>query len=172
MVDSLLEKRLTGLRSAVDSSLVDLLEWDIRHKNDDEVYSVQPYRWARDRGVEKRRALELFLLATKEGVLEQHWSMLCPNCRVPKATARSMKEVEGRVHCDLCGFSYELDFDRSIEMRFTIHPSIRRVHGQVFCLNGPMNSPHVVAQYRLPPGETVVRVPEVDQGVRFRDFET
>lgn len=121
--------------------------------NDDEVSHIKPLKWAHERGYAKLETIEMFLLATKAGLLNQQWSLMCPNCRVSKEQTTSLRKLNNSVHCDLCGVDYEVNFDRYVEMRFIINPSIRKTEEKLFCLNGPMNSPHVVAQTRIPPGE-------------------
>ncbi|MGE6487236.1 DUF5939 domain-containing protein [Paenisporosarcina sp. NPDC076898] len=141
----------------------------IRTHNDDEVSHIKPLQWAYDRRYSDRETIELFLLATKAGLLEQQWSLMCPNCRVPKEQTTTLKRLDSSVHCDLCGVDYEVNFDRFVEMRFAIHPSIRKTEEKLFCLNGPTNSPHIVAQTRIPPGESrTLDVANWPQDLRLR----
>ena len=80
-----------------------------------------------------------------------------------------MKSLERSVHCDLCGIDFEMDFDRYIEMRFTVNASIRKTQNITFCVNGPMNSPHVLAQFRIPAhSQKEVLVPDWKQPIRWR----
>lgn len=137
--------------------------------NDDEVSHIKPLKWAHDRGYPKLETIELFLLATKAGLLNQQWNLMCPNCRVSKEQTTSLRQLNNSVHCDLCGVDYEVNFDRYVEMRFIINPSIRKTDEQLFCLNGPMNSPHVVAQTRIPSGESrLMNVKQWPQDIRLR----
>jgi class 3 adenylate cyclase len=137
--------------------------------NDDEVGHIKPLKWAHDRGYSKLETIEMFLLATKAGLLNQQWNLMCPNCRVSKEQTTSLRQINNSVHCDLCGVNYEVNFDRYVEMRFIINPSIRKTDEKLFCLNGPMNSPHVVAQTRIPPGESrTLNVKNWPQELRLR----
>ncbi|SDJ58027.1 adenylate/guanylate cyclase domain-containing protein [Salimicrobium halophilum] len=167
--DSLLETRIEKLKEEeVPTVMANRLQADILHLDNEEVNAIRPYRWAKIYGFDRRETVRLFLLATKMGILEQHWSMLCPNCRVPKATASTLKDVSGQVHCDLCGVDYDVDFDRLIEMQFRPHESIRKVRQDIYCLNGPVNAPHIIAQFRLAPGSSDVMIPVPQTDVRFR----
>jgi class 3 adenylate cyclase len=49
-----------------------------------------------------------------------------------------------------------VDFARSIEMVFRVHPQIRDAETGTYCIGGPAHSPHVVAQVRLAPHERIV----------------
>ena len=130
--------------------LVDALVLTLKTATDEEVTSMQPYRWADVHEVSKKDAVELFLFASEVGVLDYEWSLMCPNCRVAKDHANSLKDVKESVHCDLCGVDFELDFDRYVEMTFQVNGSIRKVSKDIYCINGPVNSPHTVGQFRVP----------------------
>lgn len=137
-----------GLGREAITSLMDT----IRYASDEDIAHLKPYRWARQHGLKKGEAVQLFLLASEAGVLDYEWSLMCPNCRVAKEHADRLAEVTDSVHCDLCGAHYELDFDRYIEMTFRVNAAIRKSPRQTFCVNGPMNSPGTVAQFRVPAG--------------------
>ncbi len=121
---------------------------------DQDVVSMQPYKLADQWGEDRDEVLELFLEATKAGLLNLSWSLMCPNCRVPKKNASTLKEVENSVHCDMCGISYEMNFDETIELRFTVHPSVREAIDQTYCVGGPMITPHIVIQKRISSGSS------------------
>ncbi len=120
---------------------------------DDEVVRMQPYALAEKWGTGRRETLRLFLYAASEGVLDLDWELMCPNCRVPKASVRSLKDVPDRVHCELCGIDFDLDMSSNTELRFSVSARVRVASQAVYCLAGPANSPHIVAQAVLAPGE-------------------
>lgn len=167
---NVLDRRAKALHQLYPSSEhVEPLLNAIQNSNDEDVTGMQPYKWARQQGMARREALELFLLATKVGLLQQRWSMLCPNCRVPKQQSVSLREIQDTVHCDLCGIDYSMDFDRSIEMQFDVNPAIRTSAGLLYCVNGPMNSTHILGQFRIPPKSTVkLQLPNWEQEHRYR----
>lgn len=155
------EKRLTELAKQLgeildEQRMIERLLFTLRMAPDDLVKKLQPYKWAADFGFDRGKTIELFLLANEVGLVNYEWNMMCPNCRVPKNRVTSLRLVKTTVHCDLCGVDFEMDFDKYIEMIFTVHPSIRKVSNEVFCLNGPFNSPHIVGQFRIGPNEEKV----------------
>jgi class 3 adenylate cyclase len=168
------EERLSSLIMKLKSryangEMIDSLLDTILTASDDEVNGMKPYAWARQHGFDRQLAVELFLTATTVGILNQEWSLMCPNCRVPKGRTNSLKNLEKTVHCDLCGINFDLDFDKSIEMRFTVNTSIRETQTATFCVNGPMNSPHVQAQFRISAqSERKLVAPKSDQKLRWR----
>ncbi|KIL51254.1 hypothetical protein KP77_07660 [Jeotgalibacillus alimentarius] len=148
---------------------VERLREHLTTAGDDEVLHMKPYTLADQWGYPRKDILTLFLTAVKEGLLTQEWHLMCPNCRVSKTTASSMKEIKDQVHCDLCGIDYEVSFDRYIEMQFSVHPSIRKAMDETYCLTGPAKSPHVLAQLRIPAGQqAVLRYPPAAGKTRIR----
>lgn len=150
------EKHLKEL--SLEPDLVNSFIRTIRMESDESVSAIQPYRWAKEHGFSKQQAVRLFLFASEAGVLDYEWSLMCPNCRVAKDHASSLKDVKKTVHCDLCGVDYELDFENYVEMTFHVNASIRKTNKEIFCINGPTNSPHTIGQFRIPP-QTTVSIP-------------
>jgi class 3 adenylate cyclase len=50
--------------------------------------------------------------------------------------------------------NFQTDFDRLVEVRFDPARAVRPVSHEAFCLAGPWNAPHVLAQTTVPSGET------------------
>lgn len=95
------------------------------------------------------------LYATKTGLLELSWHVICPNCRVSKADFRALSDLEQQFHCDLCGVSYDADFDQSVELHFSVHPNVRTAYAEVYCVGSPLITPHVIAQRIVRAGQAV-----------------
>jgi len=115
---------------------------------------LRPYALAEEWGVPRRPTLSLFLHATRAGLLDFHWDVLCPHCRGAKATAATLGALEPAAHCETCHLDFTADFAQTVELTFTPNAAIRRVPRVDYCVGGPQVTPHVVAQQRLAPGET------------------
>lgn len=149
---SRLDQAITLLRESFPhKEMVDALEKTIRSGTDEAVTEMQPYRWARIHTFDRLQAVELFLFANAAGLLDYDWSLMCPNCRVPKGKVAVLKQMTDKVHCELCGVDYDLDFDRYVEMKFHVNAAIRKVQREIYCVNGPVESPHVMGQFRIAP---------------------
>jgi class 3 adenylate cyclase len=134
--------------------------------SDDEVVDMRPYGLAESWGVEREAVLRMFLYATKLGLTNLSWHLICPNCRVPKAGAVTMSGLQPRYHCDFCGINYEAAFDRHVELCFSVHPNIRRAYKQVYCVGGPMM---IHTQLEIPSGSSVnLSFPDVPEHLRLR----
>jgi len=151
---ALLDARLRDLASApVQPELVPLLKERIVDGSDDQLTGIRPFALAGLWDADRFEVLRLFLHATSAGLFELRWELMCPNCRVPKAETGSLAQLPVRFHCDTCGITYDSDFDQRVELRFSIHPAIRRASSQVYCIGGPLRMPHSVAQQYLRPHE-------------------
>jgi len=153
----------------IQQDLMASLQRHLQEGTDEEVLRMQPYALAETWHSAPREVLRLFLYATKVGILTLQWEMMCPNCRVPKAEYDSLRSLETRYHCDLCGVDFEADFERYVELRFSVHPAIREATDATYCIGGPQNAPHIVAQQYLEPGATQeVAVRLGAEGLRLR----
>jgi class 3 adenylate cyclase len=117
------------------------------------VARLRPYALADAWGRGRREVLELFLLATRHGLLELRWELLCPLCRGSAATETSLDAVAGTVHCETCRIDFSADVSRSVEVTFRPTDAIRPTTDVEFCVGGPQVTPHVVAQQLLGAGE-------------------
>jgi len=149
-----LDRRLARLAAApVPAGLVARLKERICEGSDDQLTGIRPFALADVWGADRREVLRLFLHATRAGLFELRWELMCPTCRVPKEEAGTLAKLPVRFHCDTCGIAYDVDFDQRVELRFSVHPSIRKATGQVYCIGGPLRTPHILAQQYLRPHE-------------------
>ncbi len=113
---------------------------------------IRPYQLADEWKVPRREVLELCLLATRAGVLDFQWRVLCPMCRGAGGNVgEHLQDLHANVHCDSCNIDYTANFDRSVEVTFKPNPAIRQVYESEYCVAGPQVTPHIIAQQILPP---------------------
>ncbi|HEX6730732.1 MAG TPA: DUF5939 domain-containing protein [Pyrinomonadaceae bacterium] len=169
------QKLLIGLSdesSAELTRIVDKLAAFIEQEDDFAVARFRPYELA-DRWEESRqKVLEACLLATRAGLLDLQWDLVCPLCRGPNETNASLKEISTSVHCSTCKIDFTVNFDRSVELTFRPNAAIRRVDVAEFCIGSPERTPHVVAQQLLKAGENrKVTLPLEPGNYRLRALE-
>jgi class 3 adenylate cyclase len=95
--------------------------------------------------------LETCLWATRGGLLDLQWRLMCPECRGGES-AGSLDEINSQVHCASCNIDFTVNFDQLVELTFRPNPAIRKVDLPDFCVGGPQLTPHIVAQQLLAPG--------------------
>lgn len=155
-----LDQLLAALRgSRLSERLVARFARHVVAAPDREVLRMQPFALADGWGADRTAVLRLFIQAERLGVLYHTWEILCPNCRVPHAEVATVGGLPSRVHCDLCAVEYDADLTQNVELRYSVHPSLRPASGETYCIGGPANFPHIWAQqYLLPGAERVVSV--------------
>ncbi|MDQ0430646.1 class 3 adenylate cyclase [Planomicrobium stackebrandtii] len=163
--------RLAGLlvKSPVKNEYVELLHRYLAEKGDHDVAQIEPVNLARLWKADLDDTLRVLLYATKAGLLNLSWNVICPNCRVSKVEHNSLSELEQEFHCDLCGVNYDANFDQFVELNFSIHPTVRQAYVEVYCIGGPMITPHVKAQQVIQKGKTAsFAIPKGEDALRLR----
>jgi adenylate cyclase len=149
-----LERLLAELRaSPVRADLIAALRERILEGSDDQLARLRPFALADTWNADRREVLRLMLYATRCGLFELRWELMCPNCRVPKDEVASLSDLPAQFHCEICGISYGTTFDQSVELRFSVHPAVRVASDHVYCVGGPLRMPHIAAQQYLRPRE-------------------
>ncbi|HET9479462.1 MAG TPA: adenylate/guanylate cyclase domain-containing protein [Pyrinomonadaceae bacterium] len=143
------QAQLPAEKRAVADRLADFLE----HADDLAVTRIRAYKLADDWNQPRRDVLEICLRATRVGLLDFQWDLLCPLCRGPQESGQSLRDINAHVHCEACKIDFTVDFDRYVELTFRPNPAVRRVAVTSFCVGSPEFTPHVVVQQLLPPGE-------------------
>jgi class 3 adenylate cyclase len=121
---------------------------------DVELSHIRPFNVAKRWRADRWEVLKIFLHATRAGLLNLRWEVLCPNCRSTRLPrTASLAELAQTAHCDVCNIRFDAEFDKSVELKFSVHPSVRPCDEQTFCLVGPGARPHIAAQIHLEPEE-------------------
>lgn len=151
----LLEEGVSKLRTQGWSEpLLKKLAAFLRDASDAEVVKIRAFRvadiWKEDRW----EVLKLFLHATRAGLVDLSWEVLCPNCRGDRSPRSSLSDLKNRVHCPTCQITFDSEFDQSVELKFSIDPAVRLAPREIFCIGGPGQNSNIVAQMVLEPGES------------------
>ncbi|MNX17124.1 Adenylate and Guanylate cyclase catalytic domain protein [compost metagenome] len=152
-----------------EGTLVERLAKMVSDAPDFDLLKIRPYAVADAWKADRQTALRLFLHATRLGLLDMSWDLVCPACRGAKERHASLGELSESVHCASCNIDFRANFDSSVELTFRPSPAIRKVEAMIFCVGGPGNTPHVVAQRYLAPGSSeTLTVPKVPGAYRLR----
>ena len=142
----------TLIQQGTDSSLMAHLEDFLERSDELSVQRIRPYALADRWGVNRRAVLEMFLRATRAGILDMSWDLLCPSCRGTTEGHTNLGDVRGRSHCDTCQIDFTVNFDHNIEVVFRPNPSVRAVEfDAAFCVGSPQLQPHVVMAQSISP---------------------
>jgi class 3 adenylate cyclase len=150
--------RLASLKSALIGQgkqpvdLVGRLAGYIATTDDLSAQRIRAYALADQWKTDRRATLKLCLHATRVGLLDFQWDVLCPHCRGAKAVSSSLYGLNPESYCDTCQIDFVASFDQSIELTFTPNAAVRRVRRAEYCIGGPQVTPHIVVQETIPPG--------------------
>ena len=140
----------TVISQGTDVSLMKRLEEFLDHADELSVQRIRPYILADRWHVDRRLVLEMFLRATRAGILDMSWDLLCPSCRGTTEGHTNLGDVRGSSHCNTCQIDFTVNFDHNIEVIFKPNPSVRTVNFEVsFCAGSPQLQPHVVISQSL-----------------------
>ncbi len=162
LIDRLVER-------GVDVAVIDQLAEHLAVGSAQDVARIRPLALAERFGLDSDQVVTACLHGAREGLLELHWDLLCPVCRISAQVTDTLREIADHAHCPACHLDFELDFANSIELIFRVHPEIREAELGTYCIGGPAHSPHVVAQMRVAPHERVeleLALPEGSYGLR------
>ena len=124
----------------------------VEHADDETVARMRPYVLADAWQLPRDRVLGAMLAATRSGLLDLSWTLICPSCRGQKNSVATLARVGGSVHCESCGIAYPPEFDRNVEVTFDARPSGRSEMPAVYGIGGPEIARQTLAQMALPPG--------------------
>ena len=128
---------------------------------------LRPYALADAWGAARRPVLELCLHATRAGLLDLRWDLLCPRCRGPQDSRYRLGGFDREIHCESCNIDFGVNLEHSVELSFMPNASVRAVVRHDFCIGGPQVTPHIVLQQSLTAGEARVVTPALEPG-RYR----
>ena len=169
--ESALKVGLDKLRRArLPTEQIALLERLLREAPDVELTHIRPFAVAKKWQVDPWGVLDLFLHATRCGLLDFRWEILCPNCRSSRSQlVGSLGGISRTSHCDVCQIEFDAEFDKSVELKFAVNEAIRPRDEQTFCLAGPSGKPHVLSQIWLEPDqERTWKLPPLIHPLRLR----
>ncbi|MCL4266529.1 MAG: adenylate/guanylate cyclase domain-containing protein [Anaerolineae bacterium] len=161
-----LQTALTG--RGIDPALVARLAELIQRGDEFTLSRLRPYQFADLWSVDRKQVLELFLEATRMGLLNLQWEVLCPMCRgAEDRVSTHLSDVHTEAHCFTCNIDFRANFENAVELTFAPNPAIRDVPRLDFCVAGPEVTPHIVVQQTLPPASQRLVMPVLEPG-RYR----
>ena len=149
----------------VDGDVLARLTALIRTGDELELHRLQVRVLARRWRLADDAVLRGFLHATRAGLLELTWDLVCPHCRGVRASQTRLDAVPVTGACAACAL--EFGTSDAVEISFRIHPSIRAVTYRSYCSAEPSTKPHIHLQRALAAGATTTVEVELVPG-RYR----
>jgi len=127
--EPLLDEKLAQLEEARSwsSRVISKLETTIRTADDYALFRVNPLQYAKERGMAENEAIDLFLHATKFGLFEMNWHLVCPFCAHVVESFKDLGKVHSHFVCNLCSAESTVALDDYIQISFTLSPHVREL---------------------------------------------
>ena len=117
-----------ALRNTADPVVFDAIETLIRDGEDRQLCRVNAIDFAAKRGLDEEKTISAFLHASRIGLFELSWNVLCPGCGGVLDATHQLKSVHKEAYdCALCSRAYEPTLDEMVEVAFTVSPRVRRI---------------------------------------------
>lgn len=136
--------------SGLDGDALDRLVDYVRTGDELDVGRIQVRERARAWKLDEDQLLRVFLHATRAGLLELSWDVVCPHCRGVRETESKLSDVPTEGACDVCAVTFGTD--DAVEVSFRVHPSIRAIEARLYCSAEPATKQHIRVQRSLDPG--------------------
>ena len=122
------EARFAVLRQSADADTVVEIERLVREGADPELNRINAIAFAESRNLRLERVISAFLHASRLGLFDMSWNLLCPGCGGvldANATLKTVRREE--YNCALCAAGYKPTLDEMVEVSFTVNPRVRRI---------------------------------------------
>jgi class 3 adenylate cyclase len=123
-----IETQFSALRQASDPAVAEAIERLIAEGEDHQLNRVNVLDFAAANGLNEERAISGFLHASRLGLFDLTWNVLCPGCSGvldAHSTLKSLRHDD--YQCGLCACGYAASVDEQVEVAFTVAPRVRRI---------------------------------------------
>ena len=116
------------LRQTADPAVADAIVHLIEQGEDHWLNRINVLDFSKSTGLDEERVISGFLHASRLGLFELTWNVLCPGCGGvldAHSTLKSLRHDD--YNCALCAAGYEASVDEQVEVAFTVSPRVRRI---------------------------------------------
>ncbi|MES2193883.1 MAG: adenylate/guanylate cyclase domain-containing protein [Pseudomonadota bacterium] len=122
------DAQFSVLKQTADPAVADAIRELIEKGEDHQLNRINVLDFAARSGLDEERVISGFLHASRLGLFDLTWNVLCPGCGGvldAHSTLKSLRHDD--YHCGLCACGYEASVDEQVEVAFTVSPRIRRI---------------------------------------------
>jgi class 3 adenylate cyclase len=105
--------------------VISKLENFIHTADDEKLFRISPLQWASEKNVDEHEAIDLFLHSAKAGLFYMDWNVMCSCCGKITQSFHELHSVQAVSTCKLCFQKDLANLDDSVQITFTLSPSIR-----------------------------------------------
>jgi class 3 adenylate cyclase len=117
-----------ALRNSADPDVAAAIETAVRDASDRKLCRINVLNFAAEHRLDEEKAISGFLHASRLGLFELSWNVLCPGCGGVLDATQTLKSVHKEAYnCALCACGYEPTLDEMVEVAFTVSPRVRKI---------------------------------------------
>ena len=123
-----IQAQISVLKQTADPAVAGAILRLINDGEDHELNRINALDFAGRTGLDEERVISGFLHASRLGLFDLTWNVLCPGCGGvldAHSTLKSLRHDD--YHCGLCACGYEASVDEQVEVAFTVSPRVRRI---------------------------------------------
>jgi hypothetical protein len=122
------QAQFSVLKQTADPAVADAIRELIENGQDHQLNRINVLDFSARTGLDEERVISGFLHASRLGLFDLTWNVLCPGCGGvldAHSTLKSLRHDD--YHCGLCACGYEASVDEQVEVAFTVSPRVRRI---------------------------------------------
>ena len=120
--------QISVLKQTADPAVADAIIGLIESGEDHELNRINVLDFSARTGLDEEKVISGFLHASRLGLFDLSWNVLCPGCGGvldAHSTLKSLRHDD--YQCGLCACGYEASVDEQVEVAFTVSPRTRRI---------------------------------------------
>src|ERR1700754_3731371 len=123
-----LDAQFSVLKKTADPAVADAIADLIENGEDHDLNRINVLDFSRRNSFDEEQVISGFLHASRLGLFDLTWNVLCPGCGGVLDAHDTLKSLRSDdYHCGLCACGYEPSVDEQVEVAFTVSPKIRRI---------------------------------------------
>jgi class 3 adenylate cyclase len=122
------QAQFSVLKQTADPSVAAAIQHLVETGQDHELNRINLLDFSARTGLDEERVISGFLHASRLGLFDLTWNVLCPGCGGvldAHSTLKSLRHDD--YQCGLCACGYEASIDEQVEVAFTVSPQVRRI---------------------------------------------
>src|ERR1700754_5348444 len=127
-----LDAQFSVLKKTADPAVADAIADLIENGEDHDLNRINVLDFSRRNSFDEEQVISGFLHASRLGLFDLTWNVLCPGCSGVLATHTTLKSLRhDDYNCALCAAGYEGSVDEMVEVALTVTSRVRRIaaHG-------------------------------------------
>src|SRR6202161_314133 len=123
-----IKAQFSVLKQTADPAVADAILQLIQNGEDHELNRINVLDFSKRTGLDEERVISGFLHASRLGLFDLTWNVLCPGCGGVLDAHSTLKSLRHNDYqCGWCACGYQASVDEQVEVAFTVSPQVRRI---------------------------------------------